>query len=304
MGCTVKVSFRYYYYDHLKTAVTCNKAGICNYWYDQVPKSSNQTNCSTRTGDSIVLSCAVYHPCDNISIDWYRSVAEGEGDIQDRGERINASSKYTLIPLTGTNVVTINGAFDNTCCFTSSILVIDQFSEDEAGYYWCQIVTPNGRLQNSPYAFISLHREMVANPQTCTVGDYINHLNPPICGTNRTYIYFSTSERRSCNSTGTETFTTTTTALRTTHLLDSTIHSSSLTNSTYETLHSTTTSNFISTTRGSVTPVTTSQFPWVYLLLTGVIAVQFVAMFIFIILCCRYRALWKRGESIDIICGE
>ena len=181
-------------------------------------------------GDSITHTCAIYHPCGNIRINWYKTDGEGQGDIWDRGERVNSSGKYLLKLLTQANTMVINSTnFDNTCCFASSFLVINEFTQDEIGYYWCQIVTPNSRrLQNSMYAFISLHLEAIDNAQTCTVSDYIDRLNPPACSTDRTY--FSTSETRTCNSTEDVT-----TATSTTHTPPSIKHSSTLPTTTYVT---------------------------------------------------------------------
>ena len=266
-----------------------SEADNCNYWYDQVPKSSNQTTCSTGIGASIPLTCVVYHPCGNISIQWYRSLAEA-GDIENRRQRINnsAGGKYLFLSPTRTNVTANNSNFIN-CCFTLSQLSIYRFSEEDVGYYWCRIVTPNRRLQSSPYAFISLHHETVANSQTCTFSDYINQLHPPICATDRNY--FSTSETRTCNSTTTEIFTTTNTASHTKHVLKP----------TYVNSHSTTTLKFTSTTHGSTIHVTTSQFPWVYLLPTGVVAILLVSMLSLFILSCRYRTLWKKGKWISFV---
>ena len=200
--------------------------------------------------------------------------------------------------------MTINDNFIN-CCFTSSLLVIHQFSQNEIGYYWCQIITPNRHLQKSPYAFISLHHETVLDPQTCTVNDYINHLNPPICAIDRNYT--SHTERRICISSDPPSRrplnpNTTTIALHTTNIPLPTYHNLMLaTTAYYETSHATTKSSFMSTSE-SVTTVVTSQSPWVYIVLTGVIIVLFVVMLCFIILYCKHKAPWKRGRSTTLLC--
>ena len=195
------------------------------------------------------------------------------------------------------------------CCYASSLLVISQFSQNEIGYYWCQIVTPSGRLQTSPYAFISLHHETVVDPQTCVVGHYINHLNPPICATDRTY--FSPTERMTCSSSDPPTSRPntihppgpadrTTTTVHTESIYLSTYHDLALATDTYyESSNATTISMFTSISESVIT-VVTSQSPWVYIVLTGVIIVLFVVMLLFIILYCKHKALWKRGMSTTL----
>ena len=271
---------------------SCNHTDGCNYWYDQVPKSSNQTNCTTRTGDSITLTCAVYHPFENISIEWYRSDTEG-GDIGSSGERItnSAGGKYLLVTA-NTNARANNETRFINCCFTSFLLGISQFTQNETGYYWCQIVTPNRCLQNSPYAFISLHHETLDDPQTCRVANYINHLNPPICASDRTYL--SPTERRTCNSSySTDTEASTTTTASTPDSIDQNFTSATATNHT--TSHVTTTSNARATT---LTPITNSQsVPWTNILLLAVIIVLLVLTLCITVKCCKYRALLKRGKS-------
>ena len=239
----------------------------CNYWYEQVPKSSNQTNCSTRIGDSITLTCAVYHRCDNISIEWYRSDAEG-GDNRSSSERISNTDggKYLVIQLIGTNAMTPNENFIG-CCFGRSHLVINQFSQNETGYYWCQTVTRNRRLKNSPYAFISLHRETVYDPQTCAPGDYINHLNPPICASD-----FSLSDTR-CK------------------LRDQP------TNEMYSTINLQSDFTLPTTNNATTTKTDSRNMLWVYLLMTGVIVIVVIVFVVcFIVFYGRYRTLQKQSK--------
>ena len=280
-------------------------ADDCNYWYDQVPKSSNQTNCSTRMGDSITLTCAVYHPCGNISIDWYKNDSQGQSNIWDRGERIDdTSDKYILVPLTGTNAMATNSSnFDNTCCFASSLFQISRFFQNDTGYYWCQIVTPNRQLQNSPYAFISLHHETVADPQPCVVDNYTNHLNPPICATVRNYNNLPNSGRRSCNSTNSPTEAPTTMSSISHLTTHSTTGSTSYDSTYYDTMGETTPTSPVSTNQNSQTTSTAvptssnRDMLWIYLLMAGVVTALVVVFVVcFVIFYLRYRTLQKQGK--------
>ena len=213
------------------------------------------------------------------------------------------------------NAMTTNDNFIN-CCFSSSLLAIHQFTHNEAGYYWCQIVTPNRRLQNSPDAFISLHRETVDDPQTCTVAHYINHLSPPICVTDRTYV-ISPTERRTCTSSNRPTrrpSTTSSQAERATFSPESTTQSSLTSTSSGATITKAT-ANSESTDNNS-TGATSTEAPreestsmtnssdsnmlWVYLLITGVIVIVAVAFVVcFIIFYGRYRSLQKQGTNCN-----
>ena len=72
------------------------------------------------------------------------------------------------------------------CCFTSFTLLIHQFNQSDDGYYWYQISANNFHLQPSPSGYISrMNVKMLGtNNRSCLPGEFIHHLNPPVCAEN------------------------------------------------------------------------------------------------------------------------
>ena len=143
--------------------IDVGKIGDCNYWHQEVPRSSNHTGCRI----TVSLRCTIYRPCDiRVDVKWYRSSTEMDAEedvIRDNGEYINSTSsnKYFIIPQIPVN----NGNFEN-CCSTRFVLCIKNFNHSDSGYYWCQFVANHSRLLlPSPYGYISLSEGAGSNSQ-------------------------------------------------------------------------------------------------------------------------------------------
>ena len=113
--------------------------------------------CNITEGNTVILTCVVYYPCDDISIKWYKSSTEmnaSDDVIRENGEYINSSAdgKYLQINMTGGT--TNNSNFEG-CCFANSLLLILYFNQNDNGNYWCQIMANSRPLEPSPYAYIS-----------------------------------------------------------------------------------------------------------------------------------------------------
>ena len=183
------------------------KKGECNYWYEEVPKSPNNSVCNITEGSTVYLTCAVYYPCDNISIKWYKSRTEMDASddvIRGNGECINSSADGKYLQIVQAIGGTTNDSNFEDYCYASFLLLIHHFIQNDNGNYWCQIVANSCPLEPSLYAYISPSFVMsnAKRHNQCNVSDLIYHFSPAQCAENITSI---PSSRLTCNSQSTTT---------------------------------------------------------------------------------------------------
>ena len=118
----------------------------CCYFYASAPY--NDSNCIPES-DQLPLNCIIHNPRDaftNLSVRWYRSrdmsaVAEDIADIQSTEYMFNSYSPRMSSLQTN---CTLGRLYADTFS-----LIIDNFTPDKNGYYWCQILINDSFTQPS-----------------------------------------------------------------------------------------------------------------------------------------------------------
>ena len=152
--------------------------GECNYLYDTVPGSSNDTTCTVAELNTVYFSCVVYDKCNSINILWYKSRNVGESIEQITGTP-EPGGKFQILTLhiPANNISSLAGY-----CSTASILVINNFNNtNDRGYYWCQILANGSLLLPSPRGYVALKLE---GDRPCGNGDFNYYLSPRLCAEN------------------------------------------------------------------------------------------------------------------------
>ena len=148
----------------------------------------------------VSLTCAVYYPCDDISIKWYKSRTEmntSDNVTRGNGEYINSSADGKYLQINPTTGGTTNNSNFEGCCFANSLLLILYFNQNDNDNYWCQIMTNSHPLEPSPYAYISLSSAVsIGERCSCVVSDLIRHLSPVQCAE---YVTSTPLSRMTCN---------------------------------------------------------------------------------------------------------
>ena len=109
----------------------------CCYFYGSAPR--NDSNCVPE-GDQLPLNCIIYNPRDifsNLSVQWFRSrnmsaLAEGIAPIP--------STEYTFLRQNQRNTSLQRNCTQGTLYADTFALIINNFTTDKNGYYWCQIL--------------------------------------------------------------------------------------------------------------------------------------------------------------------
>ena len=106
--------------------------GECNYLYDTVPGSSNDTTCIVAELNTVYFSCVVYDRCNSINILWYKSRSIRESIKQITGTP-EPGGKFQILAvhILANNISSLAGY-----CSTASFLVINNFNTtNDHGYY-------------------------------------------------------------------------------------------------------------------------------------------------------------------------
>ena len=149
--------------------------GECNYLYDTVPGSSNDTTCTVADRNTIYFSCVVYDRCNSINILWYKSRNVGKSIEQITGTPEPGGKFQTFsVHIPANNISNLAGY-----CSTASFLIINNFNHtNDRGYYWCQILANGSLLLPSPRGYVSLKLE---GDHPCGNGDFNHYLSPRLC---------------------------------------------------------------------------------------------------------------------------
>ena len=149
-------------------------AGECNYLYDTVPGSSNDSTCIVAGGSTVYFSCVVYDRCNSINVLWYKSRNVGGGSEQVAGTPAPGGKFQIFAVRIPANTSNLPGY-----CSTASFLVIYDFTHNaDSGYYWCQIVANGSLLLPSPRGYLSLKLE---GDHACGNGDLNHYLSSRLC---------------------------------------------------------------------------------------------------------------------------
>ena len=123
----------------------------CCYFYASAPH--NESNCIPQ-GQELSLECIIHNPRDsftNFSVRWFRSsdtlsaLAEDIADIQ--------STEYVLYNLTPKMTILQRSCTQGRLYADTFVLIINHFTTDKNGYYWCQILINDSFTQPSQYAW-------------------------------------------------------------------------------------------------------------------------------------------------------
>ena len=150
--------------------------GECNYLYDAVPSSSNDTTCTVSEGNTVYFSCVVYDRCNSISVLWYKSrtVRGSSEEVTGTPEPVGKFQIFAVTVPIPANTINLAGY-----CSTASFLVINNFNHtNDSGYYWCQILANGSLLLPSPRGYVSLKPE---GDRPCRNGDFSYYLSPRLC---------------------------------------------------------------------------------------------------------------------------
>ena len=152
--------------------------GECNYLYDTVPGSSNDTTCTVAELNTVYFFCVVYDRCNSINILWYKGRNVGESIEQITGiPEPGGKFQIFTVHIPANNISSLAGY-----CSTASILVINNFNNtNDHGYYWCQILANGSLLLPTPRGYIALKLE---GDRLCGNGDFNYYLSPRLCAEN------------------------------------------------------------------------------------------------------------------------
>lgn len=94
------------YYCLIIKYLILHTVGECNYLYDSVPSSSNDTTCTISEGNTVYFSCVVYDRCNSISVLWYKS-RNVRGSSEQIIGALEPGSKFQIfaiaVPITANN---------------------------------------------------------------------------------------------------------------------------------------------------------------------------------------------------------
>ena len=151
--------------------------GECNYLYDTVPGSSNDTTCTVAELNTVYFSCVVYDRCNSVNILWYKSRNVGPGEsIEQITGTPEPGGKFQILTvhIPANNISSLAGY-----CSAASFLVINNFNNaNDRGYYWCQILANGSLLLPSPRGYVALKLE---GDRPCGNGDFNYYLSPRLC---------------------------------------------------------------------------------------------------------------------------
>ena len=129
--------------------LSINLDQCCQYFYASSPH--NESNCIPE-GQQLSLDCTIHNPRDsftNLAVRWYRSsdmsaLTEDFADIQ--------STEYKFYYHTPTMTSLRRNFTQGRLYATTFNLIINNFTTDKNGYYWCQILINDSFTQPSQYA--------------------------------------------------------------------------------------------------------------------------------------------------------
>lgn len=135
---------------------------LCCYKYQALIVSVNVTKCNP-DGFNLELLCAVYwpkaiEPFTELTVNWYKSKEQPDLLAGLEGEMIeNTTHKYVLTVTQPTvedyeTQSTIGSDTVNSQYFSLGII---NFTTDDSGYYWCQMIVNSSCLKPSAYRHIA-----------------------------------------------------------------------------------------------------------------------------------------------------
>ena len=141
----------------------------CCYLYGSVPR--NESNCVVE-GRQIALYFIVYNPHDsftNFTVRWFRNAdptraAASSEEIKVTGIQVEYYFFYEIVSMTS---LVFQNCSTGPLYRDTFILVINNFTSDKNGYYWCQTYVNNSISQPSQYAWF-----YAANSSSCVQNVY------------------------------------------------------------------------------------------------------------------------------------
>ena len=131
----------------------------CCYIYGSVP--SNDSICVPE-GGQLPLNCIIYNPHDmftNLTVTWFKSTTE---DMSSYESITMASQGYRFISITGSVSMNPTGNCSLELYRDSFILITNNFTTNDNGYYWCQFAINTTYAQPSHHAWF--YAGTICNP--------------------------------------------------------------------------------------------------------------------------------------------
>ena len=148
----------------------------CCYLYGSIPR--NGSNC-VHEGTQVTLTHYILNPHDyftNLTVKWFKADDLSRYESTPDSEAIpDSQGHYQLFAV-------INTQSTSESCNVGPLyrdiffLIINNFTSDKNGYYWCQIFVNNSGSQPSQYAWF-----YATDSSSCMQRSYFVYANPPDC---------------------------------------------------------------------------------------------------------------------------
>ena len=160
----------------------------CCYLYGSIPR--NGSNC-VHEGTQVTLTHYILNPHDyftNLTVKWFKADDLSRYESTPDSEAIpDSQGHYQFFAVINTQN-TSDSCNIGPLYRDSFFLIINNFTSDKDGYYWCQIFVNNSVSQPSLYAWL-----YVTDNSSCMNKSYLTLANPPDCAQFNTYNFSTTT---------------------------------------------------------------------------------------------------------------